>query len=499
MGNLIFQTKFLIILFELINLYTGNNNVYKIPFGLFNRKNSNDSSLDIAHNIYYSSIYVNLSIGTPPQIIPFALKFNSQTFSVPFNLFNRNKSLSYESNSKNEIYYEYEDVTDGYNSKDKLNFNNNTNQKINFILGTKYEIENNDLGTIGLRIPKRVQFGVYPFFHSLKIARIINSYSWTLKYFDNISLIDTVYYNKEKNNGIIGEFIIGDEPANYENDNVKYNKNEFYKVSPLTSKKFINWDIEFNSIYFLLKGTDNEINSKINIQENKKAEIIPEFGFMIAPNNFFESIKNNFFQKYLRQNICFEKKINIYYYNYIECNYTSQFKVSSFPNIGFEHIGFETIFNFTYKDLFIVDKINRKYIFLIFNKEYYPNWVLGGIFLRKYQFVFNEDLKTIGYYKANNNYYNNDNNKDSINHKINKDGFFKYILIVILIIFLSFLLIIIGMFCQKNLFNKNRKIRANELEDNFSYDSRLNSNKNKGNNKNKRIFKKEDDKKYYSI
>ena len=33
------------------------------------------------------------------------------------------------------------------------------------------------------------------------------------------------------------------------------------------------------------------------------------------------------------------------------------------------------------------------------------------------------------------------------------------------------------MVIQKKYFNKNRKLRANELEDNFSYESKLNSDK----------------------
>ena len=83
---------------------------------------------------------------------------------------------------------------------------------------------------------------------------------------------------------------------------------------------------------------------------------MPEIGFIIGPSEFFNSIKNNFFKKYLEEKVCRINKINNSFYNYIECNYNSLFEVSSFPKICFEHIGFETIFNLTYKDLFIVDK-----------------------------------------------------------------------------------------------------------------------------------------------
>ena len=483
----------------LIKVQFISNNIYKIPFGLFNSKDL-DNTLDMIDNIFYNLIYVNLSIGIPPQIISFSLNINSQTFFVPNKIYNKNESSSYESVSKNEISYEYEDVSNGFNSKDILNLNNNTKQKINFILGTKFENINKNLGIIGLRIPKRVQFGVYPFFQSLRNAGFISSYSWTLKYFDNISLIDTIVYNKNKNN-IIGEFIFGDEPHNYEDDKVIYNVNEYSKVSPLSSSDgFLYWDIEFNSIYFINKESQNEDKefSKIIVQGNKKAQIIPDIGFIISPIEFFDQISNNFFNDYFKQNICRKNKIDLYLYDYIECNYNSLFRVSSFPTLSLEHLGFESIFNLTYKDLFVVDKKNNKYIFLIFNKEHFHNWVLGTIFLRKFQFVFNGDYKTIGYYKSNNYYKANSENKSENLNKNNKINKKKYIILLILLFIFSVLLVLFGMFCQRQFFNKNRKIRANELEENFSYESNFNTNKNI-NKKTKIIKEEEKEDKYHSI
>ena len=142
-----------------------------------------------------------------------------------------------------------------------------------------------------------------PFFRSLRVSGLLDSYTWTLKFYDNISLIDTIFYNEEKNNKIIGEFIIGDEPCNYEDDKDKYNKNEYYKVSPLSTKGTIYWDIEFNSIYLILKGDEINDSSKIYIQGSKRAQIVPEMGFMVGSDEFFQSIKNNFFQKYFIRRI----------------------------------------------------------------------------------------------------------------------------------------------------------------------------------------------------
>ncbi len=285
------------ILFNIIltnmQLITTNKNIYKIPFGLFNQKPIRNNSKGMIHDIFYNSIYVNLSIGTPPQIVPFCLNINSQTFSISNFDFNMNHSSSYESTSKGEDSYENEEVIYGFNSKDVLNINNNSKQKINFILGTKYKNKNKILGIIGLMIPKKIQYNVYSFFDSLRIGGFINSCSWSLKYFDNISLFDTIVYDSKNNNkNIIGEFIFGDEPHNYEKDKEKYNKTEFYKISPFPYDGDLYWDIEFNSVFLSFKENKKNTNTKIYIQgDNKMAEIIPNNMFIYGPNELFDSLK----------------------------------------------------------------------------------------------------------------------------------------------------------------------------------------------------------------
>jgi hypothetical protein len=285
---------------------------------------------------------------------------------------------------------------------------------------------------------------------------------------------------------------MGDEPHNYEKNKEIYDESEYLKVTAMNDFNGLFWDIFFNSIY--LETKDNGRNEKIKITGNHNAEINPNVGFIIATNEFFRTINQNFFNNY--QDICIEKNINNTNFQYIECNKSDIFNISSFPNIYLKSLAFETIFNLTYKDLFIVDKKNNKYIFLILTKDYFSDWVLGSVFLRKYQFVFNNDLKTIGYYRQVQHYEDdNDNLKD-----INKQKTVKTIIIFILIIIFSFLFVILGMIIQKKYFNKNRKLRANELEENFSYESKNNSENSLGINDDKKIINEYNDKsKYFSL
>ena len=476
----IFHYYFLILLKVIIS---SNNKIYRIPFGLFNNKHSRND-ISVINNILNNGKYLNLSIGTPSQITPLELDTNSQTFSISSFHFNRNLSSTYEQISRSEAHFEYEVAEYGFTSKDSLIIGDNINEKINFILGTKYQnTRNNNLGIIGLLIPSRVQYGVYPFFTSLKQSKLVNSSIWTLKFFENISLIEQITYNEE--NKCIGEFIFGDEPSKYENDSQKYNASEYYKIHPLSTKDIIYWDFEFTNIY--LKFKERKTDSQIYFLGRKAAEIIINFSFILGPTYFMDYIKENYFSQYLSNYTCLEKRVE-YFYTYIECD--SSIKLESFPDICFEHVGFENTFNLTYKDLFIEDKQDNKYIFLILKRENFLDWVLGTVFLRKFQFVFNEESKTIGYYRQpqQDNDDNNSNNKDDLNEG-KKTNIIKIMIIIILAVIFSVLFIVLGMVIQKKMCNKDRKIRANELDDNFNYESSNNEENILVNNDDKKIIK----------
>ena len=110
-------------------------------------------------------------------------------------------------------------------------------------------------------------------------------------------------------------------------------------------------------------------------------------------------------------------------------------------------------FILTYEDLFY--KINEIYFFLFyFNLEWAKGFRLGKIFFKKYNIIFDQDGKTLGIYKQ--------------YKSIEKRGFNYQILIIIVCV----LIIIVMFFYIKYLSPlRKRRIRANELEDQFSYES----------------------------
>ena len=449
------------ILITYLKIFISDTDVYRIPFGLYNIK-GNSYSHDIANNIFFNLIYVNLSIGTPSQTVPFGLSINSQTFTVYNKTFNKSLSSTFEGKSNYTNDDDDEIVSTGINSLDILTINNEQ-QKINFILSTKLKNIDYPFGLIGLAIPKNVEQEIYPFFNSLKEGKVINTFTWSLKYFNNISLLDTLYGNEE-NNKIIGELIFGNEPHYYEEDKKKYNKSQLIKVNPISSYD-LSWSVMFSGIYILFheNKNNNYTQQRINVKLNGRTKLIPDTGYNFIPKEFNYILDRNFFSKYFKEDICWKNGINDTFYGYIECN--GSFEVSLFPDICFEHTEFETTFNLTYKDLFVYDKFNNKYIFLMLSDKFTSGWVLGSAFLRKYQFIFNQDSKTIGYYKSFN--YISDEQINN-NNSDNKDEIIKYIILGIIFVISSILLIFIGMYIQNKYFNK-KKIKANEM-DSYGYE-----------------------------
>ena len=434
---IIFDTKkTLILLLLFINvLISSSNRIVRMPIGLINTNlqgNKEGDSRNIIKDIFYNLEYANITIGTPIQIIPCHININSRAFFISNKYFDSNQSSTYELLSDDSIYYEL--VTSGFAVKDKLKINNKEIY-FNFILANETKKDYN-ISNLGLLILKKIDDDdFYSLFASLKKEGLINSFIWTIKYFSNISLLDTIY-GYGKSNKAIGELIIGDEPHNYEQNKSIYNETEYIKINTLYNISLYK-DIEFNSIYLKTKKNENnKIEQKIKIHGFYITEINPDIEFIVGTTYFYSLIKDVFFINY--KDICVEKFLEKTKFRYIECDKDEKFKVSSFPDIYFENKEFGAEFTLTYEDLFIFDEINNKYIFLILNDRSIPTWIFGSIFLRKYQLVFEAKSKTIGYYKSgikylnlkkdekliditNENYDEKDDDKDKKKNKKNKE------------------------------------------------------------------------------
>ena len=120
-------------------------------------------------------------------------------------------------------------------------------------------------------------------------------------------------------------------------------------------------------------------------------------------------------------------------------------------------------FEFSYKDLFFYNELDKKYYFLIiFEKSNGSGrWLMGEFFFKKYQLIFNQEKKKIGIYLG----------KIKVNDNEEKTWFSKNKWYLILIVFLICLLIAVSIMIYLYIQVKpKRKIKANELiDDDYEY------------------------------
>lgn len=169
--------------------------------------------------------------------------------------------------------------------------------------------------------------------------------------------------------------------------------------------------------------------------------------------------------------------------NIIICEKEIMEKMPEFPKISFYHKELDFIFELTDKDLFI--EYNNKILFLAVYNSYEQNiWNFGKIFMKKYPFVFDYDKKTISFVNIYNINISDNGQGNAPENGEDKFTFWDYFKIFLLI-FLIIIGIVVGVFIGRLLWFKNRKKRANELDDDYEYNNDKMNNKNENLNQNK--------------
>ena len=402
---------------------------------------SNFSPSEIFSRLIENKIYINISIGTPPQNIPILLSLQKKLFSISeghkhtyCNCFNNETSLSY--NKLNEpVYYLNEKVYDRFIlSTDDIKINNETKiDKMKFVLSMNEEKDYIDCGIIGLNFVNDFvkTYDNFTFLNELKAKNLINRFIFYIIY--------------ENDNS--GHIYFGDLPHEIYPEN--YSINDFIKT---------NYDIYLNRYNFpfsLIKYGDNILH------KNEIVELIYEENIMYGSLEYYNILKDNYFNEQIKLGCCKEDKFrynSIFFY----CNKNAN--LNRMEDLILFNSDLNFTFVLTYEDLFL--KINDTYFFLFyFNLAWAKGFKLGKIFFKKYNIIFDQDGKTLGLYKQ--------------YKSIEKKGFNYQFLIIIFCV-----LIIIGLFLYIKYLGplRKRRIRANELEDQFSYESN-NNKKELGKNK----------------
>ena len=414
-------------------------NYIKIPFErTYKEKITKNNYID---HLLNSELTCKIPIGTPEQIIHFHIKLNKYaTFITSSSIkeinniikFNETKSSSYEKKSDKINYYSSnQEFSYGIESIDNFNLKNdkmkNLNKKIQFILATS--LRKNESAGLGLdiHIPRGQKLNQVNLINQLKENNDINSYGFSF-YFENKN-----YY-----------LILGAYPNEY---NSNYDIEDFLKIQTQIDSYNIKWGMKTDKIIYN--------NKTLNIY--KEISLEPSIKSIIGTKSYYLNITNDFFNEYLNLNKCKSKIINgnIFDENgeflFFYCD--NDVDIKKFKSIIFVFNGFN--YQLSYKELF--ESFENVIYFLVGfkyennNISDIQNWIMGQPFFSKNILVFDQNNKIIGFYTK------------------TKRPFSLTFIILILIIIILILIIISLIFYFYRYIRSHRKIRANELDDNYDY------------------------------
>lgn len=441
-------------------IFTFFNNISSLivlPFKTI-ENNGENPTFNISNNIYS-----DILVGNTGQLLDVFFTSNIYTYYLDEesckgnNFYSKNLS-SYNLSLENYVLLDEDEKAIQINETIYLYKDLNLTQKIKIedfpILVRINHLSSEKLCLlIGLLFRMSGPMKIINFIEQLKKKNLIESYTWTIK------------YTTEKE----GLLIIGEEPHIYDPQN--YNESHLRTVNPMITEYSYSWNIDFNKIY-----SGNNI-----ISENIFCILSQGNNYIMGNKEYNKSIVENFFNEYLNKKICF------YYHNsYLQSYYYCDKKLFNkndmikLPILSFLNINLEERFTFGGEELFFEGK-DYYYFKIYFNDFSQNSWVIGKLFLKKYQFIFNHDKKLIEYYKINITNQNEEEEEDKKGNspyspKNNNNNINVYIYIIsgiILIIIIGFILLI-KLYLKPLCCNKHRKKLVNELVDEEEYPNNQN-------------------------
>lgn len=418
---------FLILISGILPIHNYLNNGIVFKFKDQDLKLENNSL--IFKSLFSNNLISQIEIGYPKQKINIYLSSKDYEFYIEENLTNESyynyNNSTFSKKKSNEMEFFDSPYYSGFYMQDIFTFKNTNNSEI-AINNFSFILSNNLIGkgysTIGLNYYNPSDDYNINFLKQLKEKKVISNYTWNLKYLDN-------------NNGII---TFGSFPHMYNNlflkENLRFTSTSF-------NENNLDWNIFFDKIIF------NNNKEQIIFKGSTICELNLERDLIKAPFEY----KFIFIKYIFNQSKCEEVNVstNIFYI----CD--KKTKIYKLPSIQFKSRDLNFTFEMTYKDLF--KEINGKLFFLIYfnklDKNQFKFWILGKPFIKKYQFIFEQEKRLVGFYQI-------------IENPI---SYFK--LQVTLICILSSIIIILWILVFRFFKYKIRKKRINEIDDIYDYSS----------------------------
>ena len=488
--------SFIYILLLIIHLNSYKINCFVVlPFDTIFVKDKTIYQKNYFSDLTQTELYINFTIGSNNEKMKSVIKMDKSGFIIYEKAYNYENSTSYEKfdtqidirwipksmrfPSRDYMYLpQYKSYNDFFK---RITYEGNITNKTNFLKVEDIFDDNkyyfNDMfyeyGIIGLKILSSTYLSELDFIRALKLCNYTNSYSFHL-YFVNKTK-DGFAINDNK-----GYFLIGEKLTDIKTE---LDKIEYINCVSLKYRRLA-WGMNFGHVYS--KFSNNFIEEITNI--TNQSEIIATFPYIKGVPGYFEYINKVFFDELLDKKIC--GNITFYrhdlYSNYSSFGYAcdSNSKIfmdnlnNNFPDLIFYNRDINRNFTLTKNDLFAYntnDNSDKNLYFLIVDGiDDEERWILGIPFLKKYVISYDFDSKKIGYYENYGNIHENDKSKDDKDDS----NFFKSVAFKVIIIVIAVVIVFgLGMLFQKYL-KKDRKKRANELNDEYDYEVHKENNEN---------------------
>jgi len=440
--------------------------------------NSSDFTSKFTKEMNKNKLYAKIPLGEPKKDAIFFFTMNDY-FGLLMNTCPKGMQSLYDPYKSKTFTYDPESTCTYYDlfkakiGNDNFSFFNNQKMKESVIINSDILVDNQtyprndyELGTFCGKIGLIVR-AYYPAFYVnfisyLKNRNIIHSYQWGIFFFG-----ENKNYNidKEIQNNYDGFYVAGLTENDYKNifnNNIVYNT---YIENPI----YTMIGGKFDKIYF------KYLNNIINCSEVTNFEIDIEKNYIACPKDYWENIKKYYFKEHFANDKC-KEIVSLDKYNkgdsMIICNLTIKEELKNFPKLYLFYRELNSNFTLDYKDLFI--EINNKIYFLVIQPQGINLvWNLGKILVKKYSFMFDQDKKQI--YCIHSSKYESDSDNEDITDEIKKDRkndikkddkIYIYLSIVIIIIILA---AVIGFIFGRKIWEKHRKRKAFELDENYDY------------------------------
>ena len=263
-----------------------------------------------------------------------------------------------------------------------------------------------------------------------------------------------------------GKFVVGTLPeAIYKSTYDESDKITQYCYADMTL-----CGLNFQEIYY---GKIDDYDNRKSLED--KNHLLAAFSLntrlIKCTSDFGTILYKNYFSKKIDDKICSTEQLNDgYMYFYCE---KDKINLSEMENVNFAifHQNGNMTFILEPKDLFY-EYNNILYFLIIYKPNYYIGdkdvlWVIGNTFLQKYLLTFNTKERLIYFYKKKIEQFETDKNNTG-----NENNSIKYIIIisVISVLLIACIAILIVYITKR----APRKKKANELDDDFDYQTKPN-------------------------